>query len=283
MTKILGLDLGIASIGYAIVELDEQKFEDGNILTSGVRIFDVAENPKDGNSLAAPRREARALRRILRRKKVRLHQIRELFISHHILSAQEVFSLYQGNIPNVWKIRRDALYNKLSNREICLALLHIAKRRGFRSMRKSAEEKDKETGKLLQGISQLQSLLTQSNCQTIGEFLYQLPQAEPKRNKAGSYNHSVARSMLEQEVLLIFQKQRALGNNIFTTEFEKEFCEIAFNQRALQPSTPGFCTFEPQELRAPKHAYTSELFAAISKINHLRIEKKRSKPSFNGR
>lgn len=58
MNKILGIDMGIASLGYAVVNIDDENFVNGDILASGVRIFDVAESP-DGSSLAAPGRALR--------------------------------------------------------------------------------------------------------------------------------------------------------------------------------------------------------------------------------
>ena len=65
--KIFGFDLGIASIGWAVVEFDNEFFNpetgeviEGKIIKSGVRRFPVAENAKDGSSLAAPRREKRS-------------------------------------------------------------------------------------------------------------------------------------------------------------------------------------------------------------------------------
>ena len=274
MSKILGLDLGIASIGYAIVNLDEDNFSNGQIITSGVRVFTQAENPKDGASLALPRREARALRRIIRRKAFRLQQIKSLFVKYNIISEKDVLDLYKSPVPNVWGIRTNALYSKQTSKNVCLALLHIAKRRGFRSMRKSEEKRKKETGKLLQGISQFKQILEQSSYQTIGEFLYHLPSCEPKRNKEGSYSHSVARNMLEEEVHMILEKQRSYGNTIFNPDFEKEFNAIAFNQNPLMPSVPGKCPFEPAENRAPKNSYTAELFNSLCKINHIRIESK---------
>ena len=72
--RIFGFDLGIASIGWAVVDFDNEYYDietgeivEGRILKSGVRMFPVAENPKDGSSLAAPRREKRGARRSLRR------------------------------------------------------------------------------------------------------------------------------------------------------------------------------------------------------------------------
>ena len=62
MVRVLGLDIGIASIGHSIVEFDEEDFS-GKFLNLGVRIFTAAEQPKTGASLALPRREARSARR----------------------------------------------------------------------------------------------------------------------------------------------------------------------------------------------------------------------------
>ena len=46
---IIGLDLGIASIGWAVYD-DESK----QMVDIGVRIFDAAEHPKTKESLALP-------------------------------------------------------------------------------------------------------------------------------------------------------------------------------------------------------------------------------------
>ena len=56
MKYAIGLDIGIESVGYAVLELDshDQPFR---IERLGSRVFDRAEHPKDGSSLAVPRRE----------------------------------------------------------------------------------------------------------------------------------------------------------------------------------------------------------------------------------
>ena len=53
----IGLDIGIASVGWAVVALNENA-EPYGLIRCGSRIFDKAEQPKTGDSLAAPRREA---------------------------------------------------------------------------------------------------------------------------------------------------------------------------------------------------------------------------------
>ena len=77
MKYIIGLDIGITSVGFSTMMLDE-KDEPCRILRMGSRIFEAAEHPKDGSSLAAPRRENRSMRRRLRRKRHRKERIRSL-------------------------------------------------------------------------------------------------------------------------------------------------------------------------------------------------------------
>lgn len=87
--KILGFDIGITSIGWAYVEGEELK-------DCGVRIFTKAENPKNGDSLAAPRREARGVRRRLARRKARLNAIKRLLCKEFGLNLSDYLAM-MGN------------------------------------------------------------------------------------------------------------------------------------------------------------------------------------------
>ena len=73
----IGLDIGIASVGWAVLE-NNSKDEPVHIMDFGVRIFDTAEDPQTGDSLASPRRNARSMRRRLRRRRHRLDRIKQL-------------------------------------------------------------------------------------------------------------------------------------------------------------------------------------------------------------
>jgi CRISPR-associated endonuclease Csn1 len=88
--KILGVDLGVASVGWALVD-----DENNEIIDSGVRIFTQSIN-KDGKTLAAVRREFRGSRRALSRKKQRLIQLKKLFISNKLLSKSEFMHLFNS-------------------------------------------------------------------------------------------------------------------------------------------------------------------------------------------
>lgn len=85
--KILGFDIGIASIGWAFVE-------NGELKDCGVRIFTKAENPKTGDSLALPRREARSTRKRLSRRKSRLEMSKRLLAKEWRLCCIISYNFY---------------------------------------------------------------------------------------------------------------------------------------------------------------------------------------------
>ena len=85
----LGLDIGIGSVGWAVLR-NQPNGEPDRIQDLGVRIFDKAEQPKTGASLAAPRRDARSARRRLRRHRHRLERIRYLVEQRGMMSVSDM-------------------------------------------------------------------------------------------------------------------------------------------------------------------------------------------------
>lgn len=279
----IGLDIGIASVGWAIVGLDtnERPF---SILGMGSRIFDKAENPKSGASLALPRREARSMRRRLRRHRHRNERIRQLLISEGIISQNELDELFTGTLPDVYQLRVDALDRLLNNKEFTRVLIHIAQRRGFRSNRKT--EKSQEDGKLLAAVTENQKRMEDNGYRTTAEMLLKDKAfADHKRNKGGDYLTTVTRNMVEEEVRKIFAAQRLFHNPDATNHIEINYLEILLSQRSFDEGPGGdspyggnqiermigHCTFFPEEQRAAKASYTFEYFNLLEKINHIRL------------
>ena len=295
----IGLDIGIASVGWAVLENNTHD-EPFRIIDLGVRIFDTAEQPKTGASLALPRREARSARRRLRRRGHRLERIKKLFEAEGLINIEEFEARYKKTgLPDVYKLRYEGLDKRLTNDELAQVLLHIAKHRGFKSTSKAADGADSDTGEVKKSISANKSLMQEKGYRTVGEMIYldekfhtDCPWNEngyilTPRNKSGDYKHTVLRDMLADEVMEIFKAQRALGNDAATEELERAYLDIMLSQRSfdLGPGAPskyamegfedrvGLCTFEGKngEKRAPKAAYTSEFFVALEKINHTKI------------
>jgi len=219
MKYAIGLDCGIASVGYAVMELNEKE-EPNRIVRLGSRIFSAAENPKNGSSLALPRREARSSRRRLRRHKHRLERIRKLIVDEGVLTKSQLDELYNHPVSDIYALRTQALDFPVSNEEFARILIHLAQRRGFKSNRK-VDKEDKENGKLLSAVSENQKLMKEKQYRTVGEmFATDEKFRFQKRNKAENYTNTVSREMVKEEVHLIFENQRKLGKIFATKEIE---------------------------------------------------------------
>lgn len=279
----IGLDVGITSVGWAVVALDQLEKPCG-IINMGSRIFDAAEQPKTGASLAAPRREARGTRRRLRRHRHRNERIKQLILSSGLLSQNELDHLFDGQLEDIYALRVRALDGPVSPAEFARILIHISQRRGFRSNRKSGAAK--EDGELLAAVSENQRRMAENGYRSVAELLlldkeYQ----EHKRNKGGNFISTVSRDMVAEEVRKIFDAQRCLGSSFANEDFESTYLEILLSQRSFDEgpggNSPyggnqiekmvGTCTFEPEEPRAAKAAYSFEYFNLLEKINHIRI------------
>ncbi|WP_320047213.1 type II CRISPR RNA-guided endonuclease Cas9 [uncultured Ilyobacter sp.] len=283
MKYSIGLDIGIASIGWSVVNKDKDRIED-----MGVRIFQKAENPKDGSSLASLRREKRGARRRNRRKKHRLERIKHILCESGLIKKKGIEKIYRKPyLESPWELRSRSLESKLSNEELAQILLHIAKRRGFKSLRKT-DQNNKETGELLSGIEENRKLLEGKGYLTIGDMVAKDEKfAEHIRNKSGKYILSFSRKLLEEEVRIIQSKQKELGNHKFTDEILEKYIEVFNSQRNFDegPSEPspyyselgqiakmiGNCTFEPKEKRAAKNTWSGERFVFLQKLNNFRI------------
>lgn len=286
--RIFGFDLGIASIGWAVIEFDNEYFNpetgeiiDGRIIKSGARCFPVAENPKDGSSLAAPRREKRLARRICRRKARRMESIKRLFVAKNLVQNLEqlnvIYAAQQGG--DVWDLRVKALSEKLSKEELLRVLTHLAKHRGFKSYRKAAEENDAEGGRVLQAINENKKYLAEA--QTLAQVIVNragktgkkcnYTETDSKGMAKAVYNNSIPRTEIERELELIYNKQKQYG--IFSEDLFNDFKKIAFRFQPVKgvAGMVGYCTFEKGEKRAPKEAPSSEFFVALGKINNLSV------------
>lgn len=283
MKYSIGLDIGIASVGWSVINKDKERIED-----MGVRIFQKAENPKDGSSLASSRREKRGSRRRNRRKKHRLDRIKNILCESGLVKKNEIEKIYKNAyLKSPWELRAKSLEAKISNKEIAQILLHIAKRRGFKSFRKTDRNAD-DTGKLLSGIQENKKIMEEKGYLTIGDMVAKDPKFNTHvRNKAGSYLFSFSRKLLEDEVRKIQAKQKELGNTHFTDDVLEKYIEVFNSQRNFDegPSKPspyyseigqiakmiGNCTFESSEKRTAKNTWSGERFVFLQKLNNFRI------------
>lgn len=260
MHYTLGLDIGISSIGWAVL----QNMPDGEpfkIEDLGVRIFEKAEQPKTGESLALPRREARSARRRLRRKRHRKERIKELLQKTGCISREELTALLaaSGFEKNVYTLRAEGLDRKLTRAEWARVLLHLAQRRGYRSNSTADAAKDQESGVLKTALSANQVLMETKGYRTVGEMFcqdekFQIPGPDGQlwrktRNTAGDYSFTVTREMVEAEAHALFASQRQYGSYYASENMESRYCEILLSQQDFDTGPDGDSPFRKGDLR----------------------------------
>lgn len=278
---ILGLDIGIASVGWAMVEIDEEE-NPIRLIDLGVRVFERAEVPKTGDSLAAARRLARSVRRLTRRRAHRLLRARRLLKREGVLQAAD----FDENgliksLPNTpWQLRAAALDRKLTPLEWSAVLLHLIKHRGYLSQRKNeGETADKELGALLKGVADNAHALQTGDFRTPAELALNKFEKESGhiRNQRGDYSHTFSRKDLQAELNLLFEKQKEFGNPHVSDGLKEGIETLLMTQRDSIPDESailrmqGKCTFEKNKSRAAKHSWSAERFIWLSKLANLRI------------
>ena len=279
LNYILGLDIGIASVGWAVVEIDHNE-DPIRLIDVGVRTFNKAEVAKTGESLSLIRRLARGSRRLVRRKKMRLLTAKRLLKSEGILSDLDFNKGAILNLPNnCWELRVKGLDKKLSDKEWAAVLLHIIKHRGYLSQRKhDRKTDDKELGALLSGVSKNHSLLEEGEFRTAAELAINVfcNSKGHIRNQWGDYSHTFSRLDLQKEIKQLFVSQSELGNPYTSSSFEENIISLLMKQKEAISGNDilkmlGKCTYEKNEYKAAKNTYSAERFVWLTKLNNLRI------------
>ena len=142
MKRILGLDLGTTSIGWAYVNEAENENEESSIIKTGVRVVPLStdeENDfKKGNSITI--NADRTLKRSARRNKFRYQLRRKALINKlksigFIDDKTKLTETGNDSTHELLKLRNKAVSHKVEKEEFSRILLSINKKRGYKRQR----------------------------------------------------------------------------------------------------------------------------------------------------
>ena len=292
MTKILGIDTGTNSLGWAIVEKQADEY---HLLDKGVNIFQEGVKIEKGieSSKAAERTVHKAAR--VRNYRIKLRKIRLL----RILSDAHLCPPLSKAELSAWRLKKEYPKNELfmqwqstddesektpyAYRHKCLhdcldfssitdryilgrAFYHMIQRRGFLSNRK--DQSGDDTGMVKESISNLTQEMHDAGYEYLGDYFYSLyNKGEKIRNHYTARNeHYLA------EFKAICEKQeldKNLGHEV-VHQIEKAI----FYQRPLksQKGQVGKCVFEKNKTRCPSSHPMYEEFRMLSFINNIKIQ-----------
>ena len=301
---VLGLDLGSASLGWALIALDDAD-DPVSLIRSGVRIFEPGvdgtsmeiEQGKD-QSKAVERRTARLHRRQLRRRAARQRDLFRLLQRHSLLPIREtscgspevqrhsILNELDQLLDQKWRsafpadrfsqlplyyLRKKALDESLEPHEIGRILFHLIQRRGFLSNRrenKQNRDQKKELGQVKSEIHNLEREIQNAGARTLGEFLAGLdPHLQKVRRRW------TARRMFQHEFETIWEAQATHRPELLTPELHDKIVHLLFFQRPIAAQTHliGKCELEPGKKRAPWAAMEAQRFRILQKVNDLRL------------
>ncbi|MEQ8239473.1 MAG: type II CRISPR RNA-guided endonuclease Cas9, partial [Cyclobacteriaceae bacterium] len=218
MKRILGLDLGTTSIGFAYVNEAENDKEQSSIEKIGARVnpltTDEQTNFEKGKPLTtnADRTLKRGARRNLDRYQSRRKNLIEVLKEAKLITGRGVLTENGNNTTfQTWQLRAKAATEKIEKDELARVFLAINKKRGYKSSRKAKNEED---GKAIDGMG-IAKRLYEENL-TPGQLAFQFLQ-NGKNVLPDFY-----RSDLQAEFDRVWNFQKQFYPEIFTNEFYKE-------------------------------------------------------------
>lgn len=288
MERVLGIDTGTNSLGWAIVD----KSEDGCLLVDkGVNIFQEGVKLEKGNekSRAAERTEHRRVRIGYYRRKVRKIRLLRILSDNNLCpplspkelsdwrlhkiypKSNELFMQWQKTDDlkdvNPYTYRHKCLSEKLDMTDLSQryilgrAIYHINQRRGYHSTRK--EKGGDEEGKVKEGISELNNAMKEARCEYLGDYFYMLYHKGEKIRK----HYTAREEHYEKELLAICAKQ-GLDETL-----TKKLHDVIINQRGPKnKGEVGKCTFEKKKFRCPASHPLFEEFRMLSFLNNVQIK-----------
>lgn len=278
LKKILGLDIGVSSVGLAVItEKDKEK----EITELAVRI--IPEDPNfhgkfySGNTASKnlERTTNRGIRRGYQRFKQRRDNLYKTLKENKMFPHENLFKL--GSIE-LYKLRAIAVTQKINLEELGRVLILLNQRRGFLSNRKSNSEEENSTD-YKKRISELENEL---NGRTIGEQLfYELENAKNIFEILIRERTYLRKSYIE-EFDRIWECQKHFHSNLTGGVNEDDNKDtlyhiirnkIIFYQRPLksQKGLVSECPFEKHHKAVAKSSPYFEIFKIWQRINDLEV------------
>ena len=283
---VLGLDIGIASVGVGI--LDNKT---GKIIHANSRIFPAAA--ADNN---VERRKNRQSRRLNRRNKHRRERLNELFDEYGLLTD---FSKVSINL-NPYELRVKGLIEKLTNEELFIALKNIVKRRGISYLDDANEDGESSSSEYGKAVEENRKLLADKTPgqiqlerfekygQVRGDFTIEengekhrllnvfstsayKKEAERILTKQQDYNQDITNEFIQAYLTILTGKRKYYhgpGNEKSRTDYGR-FRTDGTTLDNIFGILIGKCTFYPEEYRAAKASYTAQEFNLLNDLNNL--------------
>lgn len=292
MAYIVALDIGVASVGWAVIEKQTEK-----VIEAGANLFQEAS--ATNNQI---RRSMRQGRRLKRRLKTRINDFNVLW------------EKYFGDIPNnknteIAALKVKALNEKISLDELYLVLYNYLKHRGISYLEDAEDDSVAGNSSYAKGLKlnevELQNKfpceIQKERLENLGQYRGQTQIIDEKGELIDLNNvftitayrkeilkvletqrkhHENLRDDFCDEYLVIFNRKRKYyegpGNEFSRTDYGKYTTKIDENGQYITEENIfekliGKCSVYNDELRAAMASYTAQEFNVLNDLNNLTV------------
>ena len=264
---VLGLDLGVGSIGWCLIALDAQG-DPAEILGMGSRVVPLTNLGDDkafskGEAFTANQKRTarRTMRRGFARYQLRRYRLRRELEKVGMLPDA---ALIQLPLLELWELRKRAATagERLTLPELGRVLCHINQKRGYRHVKSDAaaivgdegEKKKDSNSAYLAGIRANDEKL-QDERKTVGQYFAEQLRQSQSESPTGGISYRIKDQIFSRQRYIdeydqIMAAQRVHYPDILTDEFIQMLRdEVIFMQRPLKSCKHlvSLCEFEKQE------------------------------------
>ena len=264
---VLGLDLGVGSIGWCLIALDAQG-DPAEILGMGSRVVPLTNLGDDkafskGKAFTANQKRTarRTMRRGFARYQLRRYRLRRELEKVGMLSDA---ALIQLPLLELWELRERAATagRRLTLPELGRVLCHINQKRGYRHVKSDAaaivgdegEKKTDSNSAYLAGIRANDEKL-QDEHKTVGQYFAEQLRRNQSESPTGGISYRIKDQIFSRQRYIdeydqIMAAQRVHYPDILTDAFIRMLRdEVIFMQRPLKSCKHlvSLCEFEKQE------------------------------------
>ena len=249
---ILGLDLGVGSIGWALIETEDDQPK--QIIGMGSRIVPISKDDSDqfSKGQAISKNADRTARRTTRKGYDR-YQLRRALLTQVLRQNGMLPERMDENVIDLWKLRSDAATegHQLTLPQIGRVLYHMNQKRGYNHA-KADDNGDSKQTKYVEAVNQRYTEIQEAK-QTVGQHFYlELLRSKVESGNGPYYTFRIKDKVFPRAAYIaefdqIMKIQRAFYPKVLTDEFIDTLRNrIIFYQRPLKSCKHlvSLCEFE---------------------------------------
>ena len=293
MKRILGIDTGTNSLGWAVV--DKNETGEYSLVRKGSLIFQEGVKIEKGieSSKASERTGHKSSRKHYFRRRLRKIEVLKVLVKYGWCPPLSAEALHLWHVKKQYPLddaflawqRTDEKFgrNPYCFRHICLhekldfdeesdryvlgrAMYHLAQRRGFLSNRLDQSD-EKESGKVKESISELSDEMKKAGCEFLGDYFYKLYSERGVTVRIRN-RYTDREEHYKKEFYEICKVQGLDEQQVRDLE------RALYFQRPLKSQRQGVgrCTMEPSRPRCADSHPAYERFRMLSFINNIKVK-----------